>query len=98
LQSPDGYAGVVIHGGKQSRVLRDDDPDLLWRRLLAEVGKAHPSYFGFDGAKARFLKYFLKAFADPGYLFEERDYKDVQSFIYVVGAYKEDEVIRGRDN
>lgn len=76
LQAPDGYAGVVVHGGKQSPVLRDDDPDVLWRRLQAEVGKAHPSYFGFDGAKARFLKYFPKAFADPGYVFEERDYKD----------------------
>ena len=76
LQTADGYAGMVIHGAKQSPVLRDDDPDVLWRRLLAEVGKAHPNYFGFDGAKARFLKYFPKAFADPGYVFEERDYKD----------------------
>ena len=38
LQSPDGYAGVVIHGSKQPPVLHNEDPDVLWRRLLSAAG------------------------------------------------------------
>lgn len=76
LQKAEGYVGLVIQAGKGSPPMGGDDPDALWRRLIAEVGKAHPSYFGFDGAMARFRGYFPNAFEDPGYAFEERTYKD----------------------
>jgi hypothetical protein len=75
LKTQDGYAGVVLHpqGGRAS--FEGDDPDALWRRMLGEVGRAHPDYFGFEGAKARFLRYAPLGFDDPAYLADERDYK-----------------------
>ena len=76
LEKDDGYVGAVFHPGQRSEPIEGDDPETLWRKLLAEVGKAHPSYFGFDGAMARFRKYFPAAFEDPGYAYEERAYKD----------------------
>jgi hypothetical protein len=76
LKMADGYAGLVIGRKGAGEPIFGDDPDALWQRLIAEVGKAHPSYFGFDGARARFLRYFPGGFADPGYIAEEREYKD----------------------
>lgn len=76
LQTPEGYAGVIIHGQAKPVTFEGSDPDELWRKLRAEVGKAHPSYFGYDGARARFLGYFPDAFDDAGYLTHERRYKD----------------------
>ena len=75
LKTSDGYAGVVITS-KPSVPIEGDDPDMLWKKLIAEVGRAHPSYFGYDGARARFLSYYPKAFLDARYIFDERNYKD----------------------
>lgn len=70
------YAGVILPPQGAPRQFEGDDPDVLWRKLLAEVGRAHPDYFGFDGARSRFLGYFPQGFADPRYAEKERDYKD----------------------
>lgn len=75
LAGPDGFVGVVLPPGGTPRQFEGDDPDQLWRKLLAEVGRAHPDYFGFDGAIARFRGYFPAGFADPDYVATERDYK-----------------------
>ena len=32
-----------------------ENADEVWQRLHDEAGKANPKYFGFDGARARFL-------------------------------------------
>jgi hypothetical protein len=76
LKTDAGYTGMVFGPKARFGPFEGDDPDAVWRRCVAEVGKAHPSYFGFDGARTRFLKYFPQGFADPGYLAHERDYKD----------------------
>src|SRR5690606_14364674 len=46
-----------------------------WRRLHDEAGKANPKYFGFDGARARFLRFFPDGFGSPAYASAEREYK-----------------------
>ncbi|MDB5541248.1 MAG: hypothetical protein JWQ89_2975 [Devosia sp.] len=51
------------------------DADDVWRRLHDEAGKANPHYFGFAGARARFLKFFPNGFQSAGYTGDERDYK-----------------------
>jgi len=51
------------------------DADDVWRRLHDEAGKANPKYFGFDGARARFLHFFPNGFHSTGYTNAERDYK-----------------------
>ncbi len=76
LQTSDGYAGLVIVGGKRHGPFVGDDPDELRRKLLTEVGRASPDYFGFDGARARFLREFTGGFSDPRYAEHERIYKD----------------------
>jgi hypothetical protein len=52
-----------------------EDPDDVWRRLHDEAGKANPKYFGFDGARARFLRFFPNGFHSAGFTSAERDYK-----------------------
>lgn len=74
LQSDDGYVGALIGGSPQPHV-RGDDPERVWAKLRAEVGKASPAYFGFDGARSRFLKLFPAGFAGAPYCSHERDYK-----------------------
>lgn len=54
---------------------KGEQPDDVWRRLHDEVGKANPKYFGFDGARTRFLRFFPKGFHSEAYEKSERDYK-----------------------
>lgn len=49
--------------------------DGVWRRLHDDAGKADPRYFGFSGARARFLKFFPNGFHSDGFSSQERDYK-----------------------
>lgn len=74
LKSDEGYVAAII-GGKPIPHLHGDDPDELWAKLRAEVGKASPHYFGFDGARARFLRLFPDGFAGEAFCRHERDYK-----------------------
>lgn len=71
-----GYMGVVI-GDKSGRTsaIQGTDIEEVWRRLQAEGGKADRSYFGFDGARARFLHFFPQGFETPNFAGEERIYK-----------------------
>ena len=59
--------------GKQ--ILNGDDAEEVWRRLHDEAGRADPRYFGYDGARARFLHWFKDGFESHRFLTEERDYK-----------------------
>jgi hypothetical protein len=70
------FIGVIFDakGAKKAQV-EGTDADDVWRRLHDEAGKAHPKYFGFDGARARFLRFFPKGFHSAGYTNAERDYK-----------------------
>lgn len=55
--------------------IEGDNADDVWRRLHDAVGREDPKFFGYDGAKVRFLKYFPDGFETPLYLKEERNYK-----------------------
>lgn len=52
-----------------------DGADDVWRQLHDDAGKSDPKYFGFDGARGRFLKFFPNGFHSEGYASQERDYK-----------------------
>jgi hypothetical protein len=62
-----------LAGGKVC--VEGENADDVWRRLHDEAGKANPKYFGFDGARARFLRFFPNGFHSKGYTDAERDYK-----------------------
>lgn len=70
------YSGVVLKDGKQDLALDGEELEPLKSILRNHAGKLHPDYFGMDGAKARFLKFFPGGFADSRYKRKERDYKD----------------------
>ncbi|ESY81895.1 hypothetical protein X740_07990 [Mesorhizobium sp. LNHC221B00] len=52
-----------------------ENADEVWQRLHDDAGKSDPKYFGFDGARNRFLKFFPNGFHSEGYASQERDYK-----------------------
>jgi len=51
------------------------DADRVWQQLHDEAGKSDPKYFGYTGARSRFLKFFPNGFHSEGYAAGERDYK-----------------------
>lgn len=51
------------------------DADDVWQQLHDEAGKSNPKYFGFDGARTRFLRFFPNGFSSDGYAAQERNYK-----------------------
>ena len=70
------FIGVVCAADNSKKVqIEGTDADDVWRRLHDEAGKANPKYFGFDGARARFLRFFPNGFHSRGYTDAERDYK-----------------------
>lgn len=98
------YLGVVIQGGKVSDPISGDDADKLWQRLRNEVGKVSPQYFGYDGARARFLRIMKSGFQSDWYQREERRYK-VDAKVYLddhlsldraQSATKEDAIVASR--
>ena len=47
----------------------------MWRRLHDEAGRCSPHYFGYDGARARFLHRFPDGFHSDGFAATERQHK-----------------------
>jgi hypothetical protein len=70
------FIGLIFaaDGAKKAQI-EGADADDMWRCLHDEAGKANPKYFGFDGARARFLKFFPNGLDSAGYANAERDYK-----------------------
>lgn len=62
--------GLAEEGAERIQIQGEvgEDADRVWTRLHDEVAKRSVSYFGYDGAKARFLKYFPGGFASEGYI------------------------------
>src|SRR5690349_4844906 len=70
------FVGLIFAEDNSKKVqIEGADADDVWRRLHDEAGKANPKYFGFDGARARFLRFFPNGFHSDGYAHGERDYK-----------------------
>jgi hypothetical protein len=76
VEKDKAFIGVIfdVNAAKKAQV-EGTDADDVWRRLHDEAGKANPKYFGFDGARARFLRFFPNGFHSKGYTEVERDYK-----------------------
>jgi hypothetical protein len=70
-----GYIGVAVADGDRKAYVEGDSADSVWRKLHDEVGKAHPRYFGFDGARKQFQRFFPGGFHSADYVGAERAYK-----------------------
>lgn len=75
LEDGSGYAGVVIRDSKLKQLIDGIDSEEVWSRLLRHAASGSAEYFGFDGARSRFLRIFRDGFVDPEYLAAERKYK-----------------------
>ena len=77
LVARDGaFIGLIFSAdGARKAQIEGDVADDVWRRLHDEVAKTNPKYFGFDGARARFLHFFPDGFHSGGYADKERNYK-----------------------
>jgi hypothetical protein len=62
--------GIADEGAKRVVHIQGEcgeDADRVWTQLHDEVAKKSVSYFGYHGARARFLKYFPGGFASDAY-------------------------------
>jgi hypothetical protein len=74
------FIGLIFSNGPAKIKIEGSSADDVWRRLHDEAGKAGPKYFGFDGARTRFLRFFPHGFHSADYESGERNYKtDVKS-------------------
>lgn len=75
VRTAEGYAGILVPAGRAKEPVRGDDPEAVWQELRALVGKSGDAYFGFDGALARFRRYFPRGFRASDFDGSERQYK-----------------------
>ncbi len=75
VETNTGYAGVAVLNDAVTASVDGDDQDDVWQALHVQAAKSNPSFFGFDGAKARFLRIFPDGLHDQAYLDSERAYK-----------------------
>ncbi|MEX2642868.1 MAG: hypothetical protein WD270_05415 [Acetobacterales bacterium] len=75
LQRKSDFAGIVILNNQIVQQTEGSDPNELWQRLCGLASESNPQYFGFDGARARFLRIFPKGFESTAYFERERGYK-----------------------
>jgi hypothetical protein len=73
VQTNAGYSGVAF--GKVQCRLDGADADDVWRQLHDKVAEFHPDFFGFAGARNRFLQFFPNGFTGADYMNAERTYK-----------------------
>ncbi len=69
------YSGLVIRDGKIVETLSGTEPDKVWEALHRAVATTAPSFFGYDGARARFLRMFPDGCHTPAFIQSEREYK-----------------------
>lgn len=70
-----GFAGVIVADGKVTLTIEGDSKDELIGELRRRAGEASPDYFGYDGARTRFLEHFPGGFASEEFAARERQYK-----------------------
>lgn len=69
------FVGLIIEGGKTIFQTSGQDSDAVWNELQARLTREGPNWFGYAGARARFLHWFGGGFYSPAYLRDERNYK-----------------------
>lgn len=75
IQTGTGYAGIILEDGKKIFEARGDDEEVVWQDLHAQLARSGPNWFGWGGARDRFLHWFAGGFNSPAYLADERNYK-----------------------
>jgi hypothetical protein len=69
------FKGIVIVKDRVEAREEGERADDVWRRLHDHAARLNPSFYGFDGARARFLHFFPQGFKSHDYAKQERAYK-----------------------
>jgi hypothetical protein len=77
----DGYSGRVFVHKQGGPIISETDLDELKHELEREVLRSSPIYFGFDGAKQRFLRVCQQGFQSPNYLRERSDKAEAKAML-----------------
>ena len=75
VQTDKEFVALAIEGGKTIKQIKAATADEAWNALQAQLTRDGPNWFGYGGARARFLHWFQSGFASPTYLAQERAYK-----------------------
>jgi hypothetical protein len=75
LETGKGYAGIILENGQKTFEAHGQDADAVWAELQQRLAQSGPTWFGWDGARNRFLHWFAGGFRSSAYLADERDYK-----------------------
>lgn len=75
LTKGSGYAGLLIANSQVVAQIDGTDAALVWSELLTSLCTADPAYFGYDGARKRFLQHFAGGFSSNDFVERERGYK-----------------------
>lgn len=75
VQTDKEFVALANEGGKTMRQISGQDADEVWNALQIDLTREGPNWFGYAGARARFLHWFAGGFKSPAYLKDERDYK-----------------------
>ncbi len=70
-----GFVAIANEGGKIVNRVDAEDGDRAWEALQTKMQRDGPNWFGYAGARSRFLHWFAGGFQSPIYLLQERDYK-----------------------
>lgn len=83
--------GSTYYGLADGKIISEgEDTEEVWAALQNDMGRANPSYFGFDGAILRYKQFFPDGFQDSRYLAKEREYKVAAREKLLAGAPMED--------
>ena len=75
VQTDTDVAGLIIENGKTTFQTQGPDAETVWTALQAKLTREGPDWFGYAGARSRFLHWFAEGFNSPTYLKDEREYK-----------------------
>ncbi len=75
VQTDKGFVAIAIEGGKTILQKDGGTADEAWNALQAELTREGPNWFGYAGARTRFVHWFAGGFCSPAYLADERNYK-----------------------
>jgi len=75
VQTDTGFVALANEGGKTIKQVNGQDADETWNDLQMQLTREGANWFGYAGARARFLHWFAGGFNSPAYMSGERDYK-----------------------
>lgn len=75
VQTDKEFVAIAIEGGQTILQVKAATADEAWNGLQAKLTREGPNWFGYAGARARFLHWFPGGFASDYYLEQERTYK-----------------------